>query len=101
MFANILIIFGFLGGIVVVSLFLYIDIMLVRDIFNLNNHKFYVIGLFGLFLYQQVQHIFMDIGILPITGITLPFVSYGGSSLISYFILFGILFNLKKYRYDT
>ena len=101
MFANILIIFGFLGGIVVVSLFLYIDIMLVRDIFNLNNHKFYVIGLFGLFLYQQVQHIFMDVGILPITGITLPFVSYGGSSLISYFILFGILFNLKKYRYDT
>ena len=96
MFANILTMFGFVGGIVVVSLFLIINIMLVKDIFKLKKHKYYVIGLFGLFLYQQVQHIFMDIGLLPITGITLPFVSYGGSSLISYFILFGILFNIKK-----
>lgn len=96
MFANILTMFGFVGGVVVVSLFLIIDIMLVSDVFKLNKHKYYVIGLFGLFLYQQVQHIFMDIGLLPITGITLPFVSYGGSSLISYFILFGILFNVKK-----
>lgn len=96
MFANILTIFGFVGGFVVVSLFLWIDIMLVKDIFYFKKHKYYIIGLFGLFLYQQMQHIFMDIGLVPITGITLPFVSYGGSSLISYFILFGILFNIKR-----
>ena len=72
-----------------------------KDIYNLKKYKFFVIGLFGLFLYQQIQHMFMDVGLLPITGITLPFVSYGGSSLISYFILFGILFNIKKYQIDT
>ena len=101
MFANILTIFGFVGGVFVLILFLYLDILLVKDIFIIKKHKFYVIGLFGLFLYQQAQHILMDIGLLPITGITLPFVSYGGSSLISYFILFGILLNIKKYQIDT
>ena len=101
MFANILTIFGFIGGIIVLILFLYLDILLVNDIFIIKKSRFFVIGLFGLFLYQQAQHILMDIGLLPITGITLPFVSYGGSSLISYFILFGILFNIKKYQIDT
>lgn len=101
MFANILTMFGFVGGVITILLFLYIDRELVRDIFNFKKHKFFVIGLLGLFFYQQVQHIFMDIGLLPITGITLPFVSYGGSSLISYYILFGILLNLKKYHIDT
>ena len=101
MFANVLTMFGFIGGIVIVVLFLYLDILLIKDIYNLKKYKFFVIGLFGLFLYQQIQHMFMDVGLLPITGITLPFVSYGGSSLISYFILFGILFNIKKYQIDT
>ena len=101
MFANILTIYGFFGGVVVFMIFLFIDINLIRDINILKSHKFYVIGLFALFMYQQIQHIMMNIGLLPIMGITLPFVSYGGSSLISYFILFGILFNLKKYQLDT
>lgn len=101
MFANILTMFGFVGGVLVILLFLYIDKKLIDDIYSFKKHKFFVIGLFGLFFYQQIQHILMDIGLLPITGITLPFVSYGGSSLISYYILFGILFNLKKYHLDT
>jgi rod shape determining protein RodA len=47
-------------------------------------------------VYQQVQSIGMNIGLLPITGITLPFISYGGSSLISYMIIAGIIFNLSN-----
>ena len=99
MFANILMMFGFVGGLVVLFCFIYLDINLVKDI-NSSN-KYFIVGLLGVFLYQQIQHIFMNIGLLPITGITLPFVSYGGSSLISYFLLFGILFNIKKYHIDT
>lgn len=101
MFANILTMFGFVGGVLVILLFLCIDRELINDIYSFKRHKFFLIGLFGLFFYQQIQHILMDIGLLPITGITLPFVSYGGSSLISYYILFGVLFNLKKYHIDT
>ena len=48
-------------------------------------------------VYQQIQNIAMNIGLLPITGITLPFVSYGGSSLISYFLCISIILN---YDYD-
>ena len=70
--------------------------MLIKDIRLLKNN-YYIIGLFGVFMFQQIQHIFMNVGILPITGITLPFVSFGGSSLISYFIMFGILNNIKKH----
>jgi len=101
MFASLLTIFGFLGGMITLILFFILDIRLIRDIKNSNNNKYFIIGLLGLFLYQQIQHIGMNIGLLPITGITLPFISYGGSSLISYFILFGILLNIKKYQADT
>ena len=51
-------------------------------------------------VFQQIQNIGMTVGLLPITGITLPFVSYGGSSLLSYMLLVGILLNIsvKKNR---
>ena len=100
MFANSLIVIGFIGGLAIILLFFYIDVCLIKDIKCCNN-KYFIIGLLGVFLYQQIQHIYMNIGLLPITGITLPFVSYGGSSLISYFILFGILFNIKKTVFEN
>ena len=51
-------------------------------------------------VFQQLQNIGMTVGILPIMGITLPFVSYGGSSLLSYMMIVGILLNIsvKKKR---
>ena len=49
-------------------------------------------------LFQQIQNIGMTIGLLPITGITLPFVSYGGSSLLSYMLIVGVLLNISFKR---
>ena len=53
-------------------------------------------GIIGMLIYQQFQNIGMTLGIMPITGITLPFISYGGSSLISYMIMAGVIFNISN-----
>ena len=58
--------------------------------------KFVLAGIIGMLIFQQVQNIGMTIGLLPITGITLPFISYGGSSLLSYMILIGIILNIRE-----
>ena len=64
---------------------------------TVKNCKFIIVGFLSMIVYQQIQNIAMNIGLLPITGITLPFVSYGGSSLISYFLCISIILN---YDYD-
>lgn len=51
-------------------------------------------GILFMMSFQVSEHIFMNLGITPITGITLPFLSYGGSSLISYFLLFGLILKI-------
>ena len=65
-----------------------------------DKDKYIIAGILGMLIFQQVQNIGMTVGLLPITGITLPFISYGGSSLLSYMLLVGILLNIsiKKNR---
>lgn len=58
--------------------------------------KFVLAGIIGMLIFQQIQNIGMTIGLLPITGITLPFISYGGSSLLSYMILIGTILNIRE-----
>jgi len=95
-FALILTNMGIVGGILVLLIFLYLDFLIINDINKVSKHKkYFIIGFMGIFLYQQIEHIMMNLGLLPITGITLPFLSYGGSSLISYFILIGFIMNFK------
>ena len=63
---------------------------------NSNINKYVIGGIVGMLIYQQFQNIGMTIGLMPITGITLPFISYGGSSLLSYMIMVGIIFNISN-----
>ena len=67
-----------------------------------NTYDKYIIsGTIGMLLYQQIQNIGMTLGMLPITGITLPFISYGGSSLLSYLLIIGIIFKIYNNRFKT
>jgi rod shape determining protein RodA len=55
-------------------------------------------GILSMFLFSVLQNIGMNIGIMPITGLTLPFMSYGGSSLVTTFICIGIALNVGMRR---
>ena len=90
--------FGFFGSILLILLIIFFDINVINLASKSSNlyDKLTVGGIIAVLLFQQVQNIGMTIGLLPIMGITLPFISYGGSSLLSYMILIGMLFNISN-----
>jgi len=90
--------FGFIGSLFLLCLIAYFDIKLICLAIKTNNsiNKYIISGIIGMLIYQQVQNIGMTIGLLPITGITLPFISYGGSSLLSYMLMLGFIFNISN-----
>jgi len=90
--------FGYVGVILLLGLILFFDIRLIIIAVNnrSNVNKYVVAGIVGMLIYQQLQNIGMTFGLMPITGITLPFISYGGSSLLSYMIMMGIIFNISN-----
>ena len=90
--------FGLIGAIILIGLIIYFDIKLISIAINSNKNinKYLISGIIGMLIYQQFQNIGMTLGIMPITGITLPFISYGGSSLLSYMIMVGIIFNISN-----
>ena len=89
-------ILGFVGNIILFSIIILFDISILKVIKRKIKKvdEYTLIGLFSMILYQQVQNISMTIGLLPITGITLPFISYGGSSLLSYMFIAGIILRI-------
>ena len=90
--------FGFIGVLVLLGLIAFFDIRLILIALRNTNltNKYIISGIVGMLIYQQFQNIGMTFGIIPITGITLPFISYGGSSLLSYMIMMGIVFNISN-----
>ena len=63
-----------------------------------NIGSYIAIGIAGIFFFHMTENIGMTIGLLPITGVPLPFVSYGGSSLVTNFICIGLLLNISSRR---
>ncbi|MBP3841677.1 MAG: FtsW/RodA/SpoVE family cell cycle protein [Bacilli bacterium] len=90
--------FGFIISIVLILTILYFDIYIINLAKRTNNYKnkFMLIGISSCLIFQHIQNIGMTLGLLPITGITLPFISYGGSSLLSYMIMLGIIINITR-----
>ncbi len=95
--------FGSIISIILICIFLYISFRIIKKTI-LEEDKFLKISLCGLssiLIFQTFIHIGVNAGLLPTTGMTLPFLSYGGSSMIGSAILAGIVLNFTKKRFST
>lgn len=90
--------FGFIGTVAVVVLNTALDLKILSIAYHNDDprNKVMAIGLLGMLLFQQVENMGMITGLLPITGITLPFISYGGSSLWSYMPALALVFKMAS-----
>ena len=95
-FASFASIYGLMGMFILIASIVWFDVLLIKTKTREARYKYVIAGMCGALFYQQIQNISMTIGLMPITGITLPFISYGGSSLISYMILLGIVLCIRK-----
>ncbi|MFA7660093.1 MAG: FtsW/RodA/SpoVE family cell cycle protein [Anaerovoracaceae bacterium] len=87
---------GFLGGSLIIGLyaiFLYRMLRIARNAKDLFG-SLIVIGIFGMFFFQIFENVGMTMGLMPVTGITLPFISAGGSSVVTNMIALGLVLNI-------
>ena len=97
--------YGSIVSIMILIIFLYISFRIIKNCFNQDNQflKISLSGLATLLIFQTFIHAGVNTNLLPTTGMTLPFLSYGGSSLIGSAILAGLVLNYtknKSYLYD-
>ena len=88
---------GFIGGVVILLLFSFLLLRIYKISVNSPDSFGYLItvGMFFLILTHAFMNIGMNLGILPIVGITLPLLSYGGSSLVTNFVILSILSSIR------
>ena len=93
-------------GIIAIILILFLFLVFIHTVFkkvNLENDdisKLILVGCISLILMQVMIHVGVNIRLLPTTGMTLPFISYGGSSIVGMSIISGIILNLTKRKID-
>lgn len=92
--------FGFIGSVIVLILFLIIFLRLLNFTSYAGDKfdKLVVVGILTLFFVHFAINIGMNLGITPVIGLPLPFISYGGSALVTNMLLLGVAFNIYKNR---
>lgn len=89
------------GGIIVLYVFLINKTLYIAKTAKDDRGSLIASGIAGIFLFHLVENVGMVMGLLPITGVPLLFISYGGSSLITSFICIGLLLNISGKRQKT
>ena len=93
---------GFIGALVVLALFIF---LICRSLYiaAMAKNQFYsliAIGLASILCFHVFVNIGMTIGVMPVTGLPLPFLSYGGSSLMANFMALGLLLHVYAFRHE-
>ena len=93
---------GFVGSVLILSLYLYLLLYSLRAAQKVDNAFGFlvILGVVSMLLFQGVVNIGMNIGLMPITGITLPLISYGGSSLIATLVSLGMLASSARNKFE-
>jgi rod shape determining protein RodA len=91
---------GFIGASILIFLFFFLVYRIIRIAMEAKDYfgMFVCAGVAGMIVFQVFENIGMTIQLMPITGIPLPFISYGGSSLISNFMIIGFVINIGMRR---
>ena len=93
-------------GVIAIILILFLFLVFIHTVFRKVNFedddrsKLILVGCISLILMQVMIHVGVNIRLFPTTGMTLPFISYGGSSIIGMSIISGIILNLTKRKID-
>ena len=92
--------FGIAGAFIVVGLFAIILVRGVKIAINARDpfSKYLSFGMVFQMIFQAIMNLMVVVGLIPVTGVTLPFLSYGGSSLLISMVSVGILLNISKYE---
>lgn len=92
--------FGFVGGAVLLTLFglLLVRIWRVAHLAEDEYGRLICVGVFSMFLFQAFQSVGMNMGMMPVTGIPLPLISYGGSSMLTSLLALGLVENVHAHR---
>ncbi len=90
--------YGSIVSVIIILIFLYISFRIIKNCINQEDKliKISLCGLASLLIFQTFIHIGVNTNLIPSTGMTLPFLSYGGSSLIGSSILAGVILNYTK-----
>lgn len=91
---------GFVGSASLIAAFAFVCYRIWRSMRFAKDPlgRLIVAGIFGLFVYSIFQNAGMTVGIMPITGIPLPFMSYGGSAMLTFFAAIGLVLNISMRR---
>ena len=103
LFATICEEFGFIGALVIIGLYIFLVVRIILVAIRSENTFGCLVctGVAAMFVIQIIENFGMCLGILPVIGITLPFLSYGGSSALSTYIAIGLVLSVSTHKEQT
>jgi rod shape determining protein RodA len=95
--------FGLIGALIVLAITIYLVIRIIKCALRCTNQigTFICVGVASMFIIQIIENVGMCLGIMPVIGITFPFLSYGGSSALSSFIAIGMVLTVSVHKEKT